>query len=186
MNKRNIILENKGFKLYGLIYMPKNPKCIIQIIHGAKEHKERYDDFCRYLYEHDIASIIFDLRGHGMSLSKEYFLGHMGKLDLMLEDQYIIYQYIQNQFSNLDYFLFGHSLGSVFARCLIIKHPVYAKGLILSGMANYIDSVKVGLKLAKGINIISNRIGHNPLLMRLGDNGNDDWVCQNEKSMTIY
>ena len=49
-----------------------NPKGVIQIIPGFKEHKERYYDFVNYLNVNNFNVIISDVRGHGKSISGNY------------------------------------------------------------------------------------------------------------------
>ena len=51
-------------------------KGIVQIAHGMSEHKERYEDFIRFLCEHGFVVLINDHRGHGQSVRTKDDLGY--------------------------------------------------------------------------------------------------------------
>lgn len=58
--------------------MPEKPLCIVQILHGIDEHKERYLPFATYLASRGMGVVLHDLRGHGRSLLPEG-LGYCGE-----------------------------------------------------------------------------------------------------------
>ena len=43
----------------------KEPKAVVQIVHGMTEHSERYDAFARFLNGRGYAVVADDHRGHG-------------------------------------------------------------------------------------------------------------------------
>ncbi|MDU6032245.1 MAG: alpha/beta hydrolase, partial [Peptoniphilus harei] len=57
-----------GFILDGGYFPVEEPKALVQIIHGALEHKERYYYLIKYLNERGYSCFISDNRGHGRSL----------------------------------------------------------------------------------------------------------------------
>ena len=66
-----------GLDLSIALFEIENPAAIVQIIHGMKEHKERYYDFIHFLNETGFSVVISDNRGHGKSLNDKFPLGHM-------------------------------------------------------------------------------------------------------------
>lgn len=182
-----IQISRENVTLSAAIFETTQPKVCVQIIHGAKEHKERYFNFAEYLAEHGIAVVISDNRGHGASLNKRYPLGHMENWQEIVEDQHAVTQMIKTQFPQAKLCLLGHSLGSVFARCYLQKYDHEIDWLVLSGTANYIEAVEKGRKLAKLITKLSGSQNHNKTLVKLGDGNEDDsWVCANPDTMEEY
>ena len=180
------IQASDGLTIHGVHYRPAEPCGVLQIIHGAKEHKERYDEFAFFLCEHGIAVVIADNRGHGASVSDAYFLGHMGKLSVMLSDLYQVNSWMREQWPDLPCYVLGHSLGSVFARSLLLEYQTHTKGLILSGPAAYNSSVKTGLTMAAILTLLTGKKGHSRILMKLGDGDDDSWVCSDPLVMDAY
>ena len=76
-----------------------NPKGVIQIIPGYKEHKERYYDFVNYLNANNFNVIISDIRGHGKSVSGNYKLGYVDDYEKLIEDQNILMEYVKNRYN---------------------------------------------------------------------------------------
>lgn len=175
-----------GFVLHAISWRPHRVRCALQIIHGAKEHKERYEDFAAWLCEQGIAVVVADNRGHGASVSDRYFLGHMGTLPVMLSDLYQVNSWMREQWPNVPFYVLGHSLGSVFARSLLLEYQTHTKGLILSGTASYNDSVRTGLKMAAFLTFLTGKEGHSRILMKIGDGDDDSWVCSNPQVMDAY
>lgn len=58
-----------GLTIHGTFFRVDDPKGLVQIIHGAKEHRGRYEDFAKFLQRNGFAVIIFDNCGHGESIS---------------------------------------------------------------------------------------------------------------------
>lgn len=106
----------------------------IIIIHGMAEHRFRYDDFMHKLHQNNFNVFSFDLRGHGESLLDNTY-GYFAKEDGYLkniEDIHGIINMIQDAYP-LKTFLFGHSMGSLFARGYLKMHPNTLDALVLSG-----------------------------------------------------
>ena len=126
-----------GLKLSVALFEAEHPNGIVQIIHGSVEHKERYFDFCEFLVANGYTAIVSDNRGHGASVNADYPLGYMDSWQKIVADQYQITQYIRSLHPLLPFYMLGHSLGSVFARCYLEKHDNELKKLILSGTVYY-------------------------------------------------
>lgn len=160
----------------------QRPRLILQMIHGALEHKERYYEFAKYLNEQGIVTIISDNRGHGHSVNAAYPLGYMDDLDQMIDDQVCVSSYIQAQYPGLPLAIFGHSLGSMFARIYLQTHDRAITRLVLSGTVAYVPIVDLGIAISSLAAHIFGEHGYSALLKYF--NGDDDvsWVSASEEN----
>lgn len=163
-----------------------NPKAVIQIIHGLKEHKRRYYDFAEYLKNNGYAVFMSDNRGHGYSVNDEYPLGYMADIHLLVKDQYEITKYIKSKYKNIPLYMLGHSYGSMIARTYLQNYDTEITKLILSGTVAYNKFVNTGLLLGKIINLIKGKKGNSIILQSFADNDNASWVCSNPETMAQY
>ena len=60
-----------GFLLSITIFLVHRPKGIVQIVHGAKEHRKRYFDFAKFLQRHGYIVEISDHREIGRASCRE-------------------------------------------------------------------------------------------------------------------
>ncbi|GAB4372809.1 MAG: alpha/beta hydrolase [Spirochaetales bacterium] len=114
----------------------KPPRACILILHGMAEHIQRYEGFSEFLCERGYAVYGFDLRGHGktgdLSASSGIFAEENGwervqaDIDLWVDK-------IRQDYPESPLVLFGHSLGSLLARCYAARHGEKLRGMILSG-----------------------------------------------------
>lgn len=183
-----LVLQAKdGLGLSVAVAEVENPRALVQLIHGAVEHKERYYNFMKYLNDNGFAAIISDNRGHGKSVNKEFPLGYMDGYEQMIEDQMEVTRQIKARYPGKELYLFGHSFGSLLARCYLQKHDDEIRKLVLSGTVNYIGAVPVGMAVGRVITGITGRHGVNRLLNSMGMNGKDDtWVSANEENLRAY
>ncbi|MDO5755841.1 MAG: alpha/beta fold hydrolase [Tissierellia bacterium] len=172
--------------LKGSLFEVEGAKAIVHIIHGMKEHRKRYHDFMAYLQRNRIASICYDQRGHGESLSKEYPLGHMENMDELLRDQEEIFWETRKKYENIPYIIVGHSFGSLIARQWIRKYNPPAHGLILSGAPHFQGISAIGLVLQKLLDGQKPSHHKNPIITKIGEFDDISWVCANEKTMEEY
>ena len=148
-----------------------NPKAVIQIIHGLKEHKKRYYEIAEFLNKNGYAVFTSDNRGHGYSVNDEYPLGYMTDLDRMVQDQFEISSFIKSEYPNTPLYMIGHSFGSMLARCYLQKHDDNISKLVLSGTVGYNNLVGIALLLGKAINNIKGEMGYSVILQAAADNG---------------
>ena len=111
--------------IHGCRWTPEGEvKAILQIVHGISERIERYDDFAGYLNGLGILVVGEDHMGHGKSVSKEsprgYFTGGWFKA---VQDTYQLMKDTMNEYPDVPYVLFGHSMGSFMARTLLCEYP---------------------------------------------------------------
>lgn len=118
-----------------IVSCSKQPKAIVQIVHGMCEHKERYLDFIKYLNENGFGVIIHDKRGHGASILNKDDLGYFYQKNsqVLIDDVYQLTCYIKNRYPDLPIFLFGHSMGSLVVRNYLRFYSQAIDGLIVCG-----------------------------------------------------
>ncbi len=191
-----LFLDSVGeYKLSLAIFEAKEPRAVIQIVHGMQEHKERYYPFAEYLVENGYTVVVSDMRGHGEDAP---ILGHIADKKgevLLIEDQRKIYQFIKERFKNLPVYLLGHSMGSIISRVLLQTNSKdYAK-VILSGYVNPnpASGVAVGLgnirkafgKKKSSKMLASLALG--PYTKAVKDRKTDlDWLSYNEENVKNY
>ena len=191
-----LFLDSVGeYKLSLAIFEAKEPRAVIQIVHGMQEHKERYYPFAEYLVENGYTVVVSDMRGHGEDAP---ILGHISDKKgevLLIEDQRKIYQFIKERFKDLPVYLLGHSMGSIISRVLLQTNSKdYAK-VILSGYVNPnpASGVAVGLgnvrkafgKKKSSKMLASLALG--PYTKAVKDRKTDlDWLSYNEENVKNY
>lgn len=163
--------------LLSVAYFPVvHAKGVIQLIHGAREHKERYYGFIHYLNEKGYSCVIADNRGHGASINETYFLGNMDGFRRMVEDSFEVSLFAKRKCPDIPLVLFGHSYGSMLARIYLEDHEKMIKGLILTGTVCYWPASKTGIRLGEKIMARDSRTADSPLLGRLANGKNYNWV----------
>lgn len=198
LNKKQetLISKKDGLPLSLAIIEPKiKVKGIIQISHGMAEHKERYEDFMKYLANEGYITVIHDHRGHGKSIKKEEDLGYFysDEINTIVEDLYQVTTYIKEKYPNLDVILFSHSMGTLVSRCYLKKYASEIKKLILCGPPTKNNLVTVGIFLAKLETLLGKSKTPNKFLNHLtfGNynknlNIENEWICTDTKTVTVY
>lgn len=112
------------------------PKGVVQIAHGIAEHIERYDDFMRFLADHGYVAVGNDHLGHGQSAARLDELGIFaedGGWEYVIHDMDLLRDRVREEYHDVPYIFFGHSMGSFLTRTYIIRHPDKYDAAILSG-----------------------------------------------------
>ena len=142
---------NNNNKVYAKIIVPQTSEIrgIMQISHGMCEYFDKYHEFTEFLVSKGFVVCGHDHLGHGNSINSPEELGFFGVNNgykYLIEDTKkvtdITKKYI-NELVNKDttqsakkeipYILFGHSMGSLIARCYSAKYGSELSGLILCG-----------------------------------------------------
>jgi alpha-beta hydrolase superfamily lysophospholipase len=115
----------------------ENPKAVVQIFHGMAEHAGRYKEFAEFLNDKGFAVYADDHRGHGKTAGTVEELGCIDQdgFNKIVEDEYIINNYIREKHRDLPLFIFGHSFGSFVAQEYMLKHGKEVAGVVLCGSA---------------------------------------------------
>lgn len=150
--------RSDGLDLSVMTLVPDTVVGVVQLVHGMAEHKERYLPFMRFLADHGYATIIHDHRGHGSSVKDQDDLGYFGDHDAhaIVEDVLDVYHVMKEQYPNVPYTLFGHSMGSLIVRRFIQKYDDLIDQLIVCGAPGNNPYTKVGLKV---VDTLENRFG---------------------------
>ena len=112
------------------------PKGVIQIVHGIAEHINRYDDFMTFLAENEYVAVGNDHLGHGQSAARLDELGIFAEdngWDYAVRDMDLLRDRVREEYHDVPYIFFGHSMGSFLTRTYIIQHPDKYDAAILSG-----------------------------------------------------
>ena len=120
-------------RIHAISWEPEGkPKAIVQIIHGMVEFIDRYDEFARFLVEHDFLVCGEDHLGHGESVVSDEYHGFFGKNGnaWVIADIHELRNIMQREYPDLPYLMLGHSMGSFLIRQYITEQDAeYAKGL---------------------------------------------------------
>ena len=146
-----------------------NPKGVVQIIIGVKEHKSRYIDLITFLNNNGFNVFISDTRGHGRSVSGANPLGYIDDADKLLKDQDIIINFLKGRYPNLPIYVIADSLGSEIALGYIQKNAgAFAKLVLCSPIKHdksnefFISTARLLLKFKKGTKnslVLNNALG---------------------------
>lgn len=188
-------------ELYAVKRIPEGTvKAVIFVLHGVTEHSGRYADFSEKLEQENIASIIFDLPGHGMNVKrgeKPMSFGNEG-WDGAVDRVYKSIKKEKENFTNIPCFLLGFSMGSFIVRTLLIKYPsLNLNGAILVGTGH---QSKIALSLGSMlVNSEIKKYGRDSFTEKIDAMAFDgynkafkpnktrmDWLCSNEKALQEY
>ena len=140
-----------------IIYRPEEGMEItgaVQIVHGMTEHQLRYSHFAKYLASNGIIVVTSDLRGHGENVNREEELGYFGDNAAanLVGDVHEITLCIKNEFPDVPYFIYAHSMGTLVSTTYLKKYDSFLDGIFLSGMPCKNSAAGLGIKL---VNILS-------------------------------
>lgn len=142
--------------IYSRIWAPEDSssvKAIFQIAHGMAEHCERYEQFAQVLCESGYAVCINDHIGHGKSVANNDDLGYFGPKggwNAFIEDARTLTEKAKEQFPNLPYIFFGHSMGSFIAREYALRYgkDELFKGAIFCGTSGKNPAIAAAITMA--------------------------------------
>lgn len=174
------------------------PRAVVQLIHGMAEHKERYIPLMEFLASQGYACVINDLRGHGESVLDPKDLGffYKGGWKAIVEDEKWVTDWIRTKFENLPVFLFGHSMGSLIARCYCKNYDDAIQGLIVCGSPSADSMVGMGKFLAFFTRAVNGGRYVSSYLANLAtgsfsnkfktDSSRNSWICSDQEVVRAY
>lgn len=131
------------------------PRAVIQIVHGISEYINRYDDFMLFLANNGFAVAGDDHLGHGQSVTKPEELGFFNESkgwDYVVADVAKLREIMHEEYSDVPYIFFGHSMGSFLTRTFIIQNPDKYDAAILSGTGHQAKAlVYAGLAMGNAV-----------------------------------
>jgi alpha-beta hydrolase superfamily lysophospholipase len=120
-----------GTRFPGFETVPQGAKAGLIIVHGIAEHGARYRHAAAALARKNIASFVYDQRGHGENPGAR---AHTRDFADFAVDLGQIGENVQQRFPELPLFVWGHSMGSVVV-LLAAQNLKWARGLITTGCA---------------------------------------------------
>ena len=200
MERKDFTIESQfdGLEIKVVMMVPDTPiRGVVQFVHGMAEHKERYFDFMKYLAAAGFVTVIHDHRGHGESLRSEEDLGFLYDAEGIagVEGVHQSVLAVQEQFPQKPYILFGHSMGSLIARCYAKKYDNHLDKLILCGSPSKNSLVPIALWLTRQIEKKKGDRYRSKLLQKLalgpfervGERGfSNSWLCCNQEVVEEY
>jgi alpha-beta hydrolase superfamily lysophospholipase len=107
-----------------------------------QEYIGRYEEFARFLTEHGLLVVGHDHLGHGQSVRSERELGYFCRKhpsDVLVEDMHQLTLITKNEYPDLPYVIFGHSMGSYLLRKYLTKYSGDVDGAIICGTGRVAD-----------------------------------------------
>ena len=130
------------------------PRAVVQIAHGIAEHIDRYRPFMEFLADNSFVVAGNDHLGHGKSIRVPEEQGFFAEKDgwwRVVDDMDKLHDIMSNEYPELPYVLFGHSMGSFLTRTYLIKHPDKYDGVILSGTGHQSPALVLGGNAAASV-----------------------------------
>ncbi len=178
----------------------KPPKAVVQIAHGIAEHISRYDPFMFFLAENGYVAVGNDHLGHGLSAENEDGLGIFDTQNgwtYAVDDMKALRDQVRQEFHDIPYIFFGHSMGSFLTRTYLIRYPDQYDAAILSGTGQQSPAlINAGFFAANLLTLLRGSGADGKLLndMAFGsyckkiDNPRTpfDWLSTNEENVDRY
>lgn len=191
--------EADGLEISVLAVLPdKEPKGIMQLVHGMSEHKERYLPFMEYLAGEGYVTVIHDHRGHGKSVKSIADLGYMygGGAEAMLKDIGTVNRTVREKYPELPLILMGHSMGSLAVRAYARQHDDTIDMLIVCGspsknaarpLGEMIARAEQKLRGARHRSRILEDLSFGSYVLRFRDEKDRNaWICSDEEVYKAY
>ncbi|RKI41417.1 alpha/beta hydrolase [bacterium D16-51] len=194
--KRFQIKAKDSYKLSVHVFPARQPKAVIQIIHGMEEHQERYEDFAEFLCQNGYTIVTSDMRGHGMDAADLGYFKEKNGHYALISDQVKILKFIRRKYPGLPVFLFAHSMGTIIARVLLQSYSAYYEKAVLSGFPNYQAGAYAGLFLSSLLKMLHGPKYKSALLQQASvgifnkavnnPKTEADWICSNPETVNAY
>lgn len=179
------ITNTDGFDLFVRILSCENPKGIIQLVHGVAEHSGNYMDFAKYLNKNGYIVAVSDHRGHGKSISTTYPNGYMKRTEEIVDDEIMLAKFMKEKYKDLDYYLLGHSMGSMLARLFIRENDDLIDKLILTGTVPVNKAAGLGVFLYNFVNFYLTDKGESKLIDAIVGARGLDFISYDEENKKI-
>ena len=174
------------------------PVAVVQLVHGIAEHMLRYDDFARYLNQQGALVVAEDHMGHGKSTGSGARLYFAGGWRAAVDDTYALLRRTKEEYPDLPYFLFGHSMGSFLTSTILICYPEAGlRGAVICGTGwQPAPVLAAGRAVCAVAKLFVGAKGHSKLLTSLmfGAYNNqfkpvrtpNDWICSDPEVVDRY
>ncbi len=172
---------------------------VVQIVHGIAEYVARYDELAKVFTDHGFVVVGEDHMGHGGSISESIPQATFsGGWMAAVSDTYRLLQMTKEEYPDLPYIIYGHSMGSFMTRTLLYTYPQAGlAGAVISGTGwtpkPVVDAGRLVCRLEgkkRGMNNPSPTISK--LMFGSYNKGFDnprtpvDWLSRDEKEVDKY
>lgn len=177
----------------------ENPKAVVQISHGMQEHIGRYENFAEILNKNGFIVVGNDHLGHGKTSNQKTDEGFFAKKNgakYVLQDLHSTTNFIKQNYKNIPVFLFGHSMGSFFARLFAMTYGNEVKGYIFCGTSGNVKFEHAGLLVLNFLKLIKGKKYYSKLAEKLMlDNyfkyinnivNKREWITSDQENLTKY
>lgn len=130
------LAADDGAQIDVLIWRPdRQPRGIIQLVHGFAEYAARYDEFARHLAQAGWLVVANDHRGHGPRALADGTLGQAPDRGYhqIVDDLCGVTDHVRAQYPQLPWILVGDSMGSSLARIVAARRGREMTALVLLG-----------------------------------------------------
>ena len=193
----NIRSSFDGQTLYGdLCYTKKSKKGFVAIFHGMAEHRFRYEYFVENLVNAGYVVLNCDHRGHGESGEVLGYFAKENGWEVNVKDLHQLITEGRKGFEQLPLIIFGHSMGTLFARSYAKRYEDEIAGLVLSGTPSENPLGGIGNVIAKMVASFKGEKHRSKLLdnMSFGSfnkivenpKTDYDWLSRNEDNVAAY
>ena len=135
-----------GVCLQGFRWQPAaEPKGVVVVVHGLRDHAERYGELSGALVAANFAVHAGDMRGHGVSGGARQ---RFDSIDQLVQDVDQVVQGARVAHPGKPLFLYGHSLGGLVVSHYTLRHQGDLAGVVLSGAALRLQPDVTGGKIA--------------------------------------
>ncbi|CAH1784426.1 unnamed protein product [Owenia fusiformis] len=110
----------------------KEPRALVQIVHGAAEHCLQYNDLANLLVAKDILVFGHDHVGHGQSDGDRV---HVDTFHTYIDDVIKLASDLKMKYPNIPLILIGHSMGGLVGTMTILERPDLYQGTVLIAAA---------------------------------------------------
>ena len=127
----------------------------VVIMHGLGEHSGRYRHVAQFFNQCGLSVRSYDHRGHGRSQGRR---GDVLNGEPMVQDAQIVIEEFAAR-SSVAPFLFGHSMGALFAARLALAQLAPLRGLILSSPALAVRLTPLDRSMLKALSVVAPFLG---------------------------
>jgi acylglycerol lipase len=127
------LTSSDGTPLVGSAWAPSGtPRAALLVVHGLKDHAQRYGELAGRLGALGVEVYGFDLRGHGRSGGARAWVG---RFEEYIGDLEVVVGEVGRRSAGLPLYLFGHSLGGAIVTRYVLERSPRVAGIVLSAPA---------------------------------------------------
>lgn len=133
--------SSNGFtKIHWQMWLPeKEPIALVHCLHGLNNRMKHFDELAKDLVEEGYLVFGQDMLGHGRSIEREedrgFFAAKLGD-EFVLADILYLHRHILELYPGKKSVILGHSMGSFFARRILVDYPDILDAAVLLGTSS--------------------------------------------------